>query len=78
MKVMRKADIIQNNLVENIQLEKKILQRSKHPFLVQLKYAFQTEQKLYLVMEYVPGGELFTLLRRNQKFPEETLKFYAA
>lgn len=78
MKVMRKQDIIQNNLVENIHLEKLILQKSKHPFLVQLKYAFQTDIKLYLVMEYVPGGELFTLLRRQKSFPDETVKFYAA
>ena len=52
--------------------------KNKTPFLVQLKYAFQTDIKLYLVMEYIGGGELFTLLRRHSRFSEEIAKFYLA
>jgi len=53
MKIMKKADIIEHNLEKNIRLEKEILGKSKHPFLVKLKYGFQSDKKLYLVMEYL-------------------------
>ncbi|EGR31897.1 protein kinase domain protein [Ichthyophthirius multifiliis] len=48
------------------------------PFLVRLRYSFQTNNKLYLVMEYCPGGELYTYLARNKRFSIELSKFIAA
>ena len=78
MKVIRKKDIYKNQLAENIILEKYILSKQKHPFIVDLKYAFQTSRKIYLIMEYISGGELFKLLRKVKKFNEETAKFYFA
>lgn len=63
MKIMKKSDIQKANLSEHISLEKTILEKSDTPFLVKLKYAFQTNLKYYLVMEYVEGGELFHLLK---------------
>eukprot|EP00003_Mantamonas_plastica_P010729 TRINITY_DN201_c0_g1_i1.p2 TRINITY_DN201_c0_g1~~TRINITY_DN201_c0_g1_i1.p2 ORF type:complete len:289 (-),score=107.14 TRINITY_DN201_c0_g1_i1:1420-2286(-) len=58
--------------------ERAILQKIEHPFLVSLKYAFQTEDKLYMVLDYVNGGELFFHLQKEGKFEEERAKLYAA
>lgn len=78
MKIMKKTDIFQNKLVDNIVLEKTILQKNKNAFVVNLKYAFQTSSKVYLVMEFLAGGELFNLLRKHNRFPEEAARFYFA
>lgn len=58
--------------------EKNILAHINHPFLVKLKSSFQDEKKLYFVLEYCPGGELFGLLSLKDKLSEEQTKFYAA
>ena len=50
----------------------------KHPYLVNLKYAFQTEDKLYMVMDYVRGGELYQHLKRCKTFVPERVRLYAA
>jgi len=50
----------------------------KHPFLVGLRYSFQTPEKLYFVLDYVNGGELFFHLQRDKRFPEARARFYAA
>ena len=63
MKVLRKEFILQHNQVEHIIGERQILEAVLSPFIVRMHYAFQTVDKLYIVMEYVPGGELFTYLR---------------
>ena len=78
MKVIRKTAIIENNLKENIVLEKNILQTNHHPFIVTLYYAFQNAKSIYLVMEYLSGGDIFNLLRRQKKFTEDTARFYLA
>jgi serine/threonine protein kinase len=49
-----------------------------HPFIVRLHYAFQNSKKLYFLVDLLPGGELFFLLRKHKRFPEEVAKFYAA
>ncbi|KAG2383554.1 hypothetical protein C9374_004225 [Naegleria lovaniensis] len=78
MKVLRKDMIVKENMVSHTLAEKKILQSIDHPFIVALHYAFQTEEKLYLVLDYLPGGELFFHLREETKFDVERAKFYAA
>lgn len=55
-----------------------ILETVENPFIVKLHYAFQSEHKLYFVVDYVGGGELFYHIRRNKKFNEEITRFYAA
>lgn len=58
--------------------EKRVLQISRHPFVVRLRYSFQSETTLYLVMDFCSGGELFTQLRKRGKFTEQMSRFYAA
>ncbi len=58
--------------------ERNILEEVKHPFIVDLIYAFQTKGKLYLILEYLSGGELFMHLEREGIFLEDTACFYVA
>eukprot|EP01101_Sappina_pedata_P002566 TRINITY_DN12798_c0_g1_i1.p1 TRINITY_DN12798_c0_g1~~TRINITY_DN12798_c0_g1_i1.p1 ORF type:complete len:395 (+),score=170.66 TRINITY_DN12798_c0_g1_i1:124-1308(+) len=78
MKVLRKEAIIARKQVIHTKAEKSILQKIQHPFIVSLIYAFQTEEKLYMVLEYINGGELFFHLKKEGKFPEARVRLYAA
>jgi serine/threonine protein kinase len=63
MKVLKKASIIVHAKdTECTMSERKILEAIRHPFIVKLHYAFQTDHRLYLILEYASGGELFTHL----------------
>jgi len=64
MKVLKKEDVFKRNQVEHTQNERFILAELKHPFMVRLRYSFQTDMKLYMVLDYVRGGELFYHLRK--------------
>jgi len=78
MKVLDKKHILEHNEVEHTLAEKNILQRINHPFLVNLNYSFQTEDKLYFILDYVNGGELFFHLQKEKKFSEDRVRFYSA
>lgn len=78
MKEMSKDVIERENLLEHIFAEKSILQKIDHPFIVQLHYAFQTKDKLYLILDFLSGGELFFHLSQETKFDEWRAKFYTA
>jgi serine/threonine protein kinase len=78
MKSLNKSNVKRRNQVEHTKTERRVLGRAKHPFIVHLHYAFQTSQKLYFVLDYCPGGELFFHLSRMEKFEEPMAKFYAA
>lgn len=78
MKVLAKQNIIKRKQVEHTRTERNVLGRLNHPFIVKLHYAFQTEAKLYFVLDYCAGGELFFHLSRMKKFPEHMARFYAA
>jgi len=67
MKVLDKKHILDHNEVEHTIAEKNILQRLRHPFLVNLNWSFQTEDKLYFILDFVNGGELFFHLQREKK-----------
>lgn len=77
MKTMNKADAEKQDVLEQIFAEKSILQTIKHPFVVSLRYAFQTKERLFLVLDLLAGGELFHHLV-NGNFDEYRAKFYAA
>ena len=79
MKILKKAEIVKQKQVDHVYSEYNILSILNHPFIVELKGVnVQHPQYLYLILEYVPGGELFTLLRNNTNFPVEQAKFYTA
>eukprot|EP01114_Cavostelium_apophysatum_P015811 TRINITY_DN438_c0_g1_i5.p1 TRINITY_DN438_c0_g1~~TRINITY_DN438_c0_g1_i5.p1 ORF type:complete len:382 (+),score=103.60 TRINITY_DN438_c0_g1_i5:237-1382(+) len=78
MKVLNKKNILENNELEHTRAEKEILQKLIHPFLVNLNYSFQTPDKLYFIMDYINGGELFYHLQKEQKFTPDRVKFYCA
>jgi serum/glucocorticoid-regulated kinase 2 len=64
--------------VTSIVAERKILETIESPFIVKLHYAFQTDARLYFVMDFCNGGELFYHLRKERKFSEKRACFYAA
>ena len=66
------------NQTQNTKAERQILEKMRNPFIVRLHYAFQTPKKLYFVMDFLNGGELFYHLRREQRFSESKSKIYAA
>lgn len=79
VKVLTKAAIRKRNEAKHIMAERNVLLKNlTHPFLVGLHYSFQTHDKLYFVLDYVNGGELFFHLQRERYFPESRAKFYAA
>ncbi|CAH1788131.1 unnamed protein product [Owenia fusiformis] len=79
IKVLNKQAIMKRNEVKHIMAERNVLLKNiKHPFLVGLHYSFQTQDKLYFVLDYVNGGELFFHLQRERYFPEPRARFYAA
>ncbi|GMR60444.1 hypothetical protein PMAYCL1PPCAC_30639 [Pristionchus mayeri] len=79
MKVLSKEHIRKKNEVKHVMAERNVLKMNfKHPFLVNLYYSFQTKDKLYFVLDYVNGGELFSHLQRDKHFPEARSRFYAA
>ncbi|MCJ1371379.1 Ribosomal protein S6 kinase alpha-5 [Loxospora ochrophaea] len=79
-KQFRKASLtVHKRLVEQTKTERAILESiNRHPFVVKLYYAFQDCEKLYLILEYAQGGELFTHLASERMFSEETASFYMA
>jgi len=62
--------------VDHTKAERKILQALQHPFLMTLRYAFQSKEKLYFVLDYYQGGELFFHLKNQRRFPEEVGRLY--
>ncbi|PGH15755.1 AGC/PKA protein kinase [Polytolypa hystricis UAMH7299] len=78
VKVLKKQQVVKMKQVEHTNDERRMLQRVKHPFLITLWGTFQDSRNLYMVMDFVEGGELFSLLRKSQRFPNPVAKFYAA
>ncbi|CAO3629230.1 unnamed protein product [Cunninghamella blakesleeana] len=77
MKVLKKTEVVRLKQVEHTNNEKHILELVAHPFLVNMWGTFQDDSNLYMVLDYIAGGEMFSLLRRSQKFPDHVAKFYA-
>jgi serine/threonine protein kinase len=79
MKVLSKREIIAKKEVAHTIGERKILQRSSQcPFLLGLKFSFQSDHELFLVMDYKSGGELFHHLQQEGRFTEDRARFYTA
>lgn len=78
MKVLPKTEIVRLRQVEHVNAERYILSRVRHPFVVDLFATFQDSLNVYMLMSYVPGGELFTHLRRAGRFTPDVTRFYLA
>jgi len=76
LKALQKDMIRRREQISHTKTERVILEKMNNPFIVSLKYAFQTEENLYLVTEFLQGGELFYHLRKERKFSEEKMRFY--
>ena len=79
VKVLNKKMILKRNEKTHIMCERNVLLKNlNHPFLVGLRYSFQSRDKLYFILDYVNGGELFFHLQKEKIFTEARAKFYAA
>ena len=78
MKVLKKKHIKRMKQVQHTMTEKKVLEKISHPFIVKLNFAFQSKKKLFLVLDYCPGGELFFYISSIGRFKEQSAAFYAA
>jgi len=78
MKILRKKQIVARNQINHTKSERKILQALQHPFLMKLRFAFQTDSKLYFVLDYYRGGELFFHLKKRRKFTEAEVIIFVA
>lgn len=78
VKIMNKSQIIQMRQVDHIKCEKKVLSETSHPFITKLLGTHQDRKRLYLFLEYVPGGELYKHLRLSRTFSISSALFYAA
>jgi len=78
MKVLRKDKIIQRNQMEHTKSEVNVLQNVHHPFMVTMRYSFQNESKLYLILDYINGGELFFHLSKEGTFNVDRARLYTA
>ena len=78
MKVMPKDKIMEKNHAEHMKAERDILTKVDHPFIVQLRYSFQTKYRLYLVLDFLNGGHLFFQFYNHGLFREDLARIYVA
>merc|ERR1712072_1594096 len=78
MKQLKKSEIIRLKQVDHMMSEKAILKSMNHPFIVNMYGSFHDPRYLYLVLEYIVGGEFFTHLRRAGRFDNDTSRFYSS
>jgi serine/threonine protein kinase len=79
MKVLKKAAIVVHRKeTEHTKNERSILEEIQHPFIVKLYYAFQCPSRLYLILTYACGGELFSYLAKEKMFSDQVARFYIA
>ncbi|KAJ3285934.1 hypothetical protein HK104_009247 [Borealophlyctis nickersoniae] len=78
MKVLKKVEVVRLKQVEHINSEKQILSQIHFPFIVNMLCTFQDEKNLFMLLEYVVGGELFSHLRKAGRFSPDMTRFYAA
>jgi serine/threonine protein kinase len=77
LKVLSKADVIFRDQISNVRTERDILSTANNPWVVQLSASFQDSENLYLMLEYLPGGDMMTALIKLHSFPESTARFFA-
>jgi len=78
MKVLDKSKVQKHNLQRYVLTERNVLSLTKHPFIVGLNFAFQTADKLFLILDYCPGGDLGEYLQKERRFTEDRARVYLA
>lgn len=78
MKILRKKDMLLKEQVAHVRAERDILAEADHQWVVKMYFSFQDTRNLYLVMEFLPGGDMMTLLIKKDTFSEEMTQFYVA
>ncbi|KAK3336409.1 kinase-like domain-containing protein [Cercophora scortea] len=79
LKILRKTEVIKLKQIDHVRHERQLLADvSGHPFITELMASFSDHDFLYLLLDYVPGGELFSYLRKFRRFDEDMARFYAA
>ena len=78
MKTLRKRDVLQRNQAAHVKAERDILAEADNEWVVKLYYSFQDKDTLYFIMDYIPGGDMMSLLIKYSIFPESLSQFYIA
>nr|VWO95487.1 Extracellular lipase (EC [Ganoderma boninense] len=78
MKTLRKDEMLKKDQLAHVRAERDVLAESNSPWVVQLYYSFQDPSYLYLIMEFLPGGDLMTMLIKYDTFSEDVTRFYIA
>ncbi|XP_060868048.1 serine/threonine-protein kinase tricornered isoform X3 [Metopolophium dirhodum] len=78
MKILRKADMLEKEQVAHVRAERDVLVEADHQWVVKMYYSFQDPINLYLIMEFLPGGDMMTLLMKKDTLSEECTQFYIA
>lgn len=78
MKILRKAAMVEKEQVAHVRAERDILVEADHQWVVKMFYSFQDAVNLYLIMEFLPGGDMMTLLMKKDTLSEECTQFYVA
>lgn len=76
IKKMKKEEMHKKNQVLHVRAERDVLSEARNPWIVELKYSFQDDTYLYLAMEYLPGGDLMSLLMKKDILTEHEARFY--
>ncbi|KAI7849300.1 Serine/threonine-protein kinase CBK1 [Circinella umbellata] len=78
MKTLRKSEMLKKDQLAHVKAERDVLAESDSPWVTQLYFSFQDTQYLYLIMEFLPGGDLMTMLIKYDTFSEPVTRFYMA
>lgn len=78
MKSLRKAEMLKKDQLSHVKAERDLLAESESPWVVELFFSFQDPYHLYLIMEFLPGGDMMTALIKYDIFPEDVTRFYVA
>ena len=78
MKILKKSEMLRKDQLAHVRAERDILADAESPWVVELFFSFQDPQFLYLIMEFLPGGDMMTMLIKYDTFTEDLTKFYVA
>lgn len=78
MKVLKKSSILDERGKERVMTERDIIMQIRHPYIVRLHYSFQTDTKLFFILDFLNGGDLYTHIMNYGKFKEKRARFYTA